>query len=52
MMKQKKKAHDPHINRAKENLKLSYGVRPAMDMHQTPIKGLKLYIRAVIESEA
>ena len=43
--------HDSQILRAKENLKLSYG-GPANDKHQAPTKELKLYVRAVIESEA
>ena len=46
----KKRAHDSHIVRAKEKLKLSYG--GPSDKHQAPINGLKLYARAVIKSEA
>ena len=40
-------AQDPHIVRAKENLKLS-----AKDKLQAPNNGLKLNVRAVVESEA
>ena len=47
----KKRAHDSQIVRAKENLKLSHG-GPATDKHQAPTHRLKLYVRAVIESEA
>ena len=47
----KKRAHDSQIVRAKENLKLST-VGPATDKHQAPAHRLKLYVRAVIESEA
>ena len=47
----KKRAHDSQIVRAKENLKLST-VGPATDKHQAPTHRLKLYVRAVIESEA
>ena len=43
-------AHDSQIVRAKENLKLSYG-GPAKDKHQATTNGLKLYVRAIIESE-
>ena len=49
----KKRAHDSQIVRAKENLKLSHvTVGPANDKHQAPTHRLKLYVRAVIESEA
>ena len=44
-------AHDSQIVRAKENLKLSHGGL-ATDKHQAPTHRLKLYVRAVIESEA
>ena len=47
----KKSAHDLQIVRPKANLKLSHGV-PATDKHQAPNHRLKLYVRAVIESEA
>ena len=47
----KKRAHDLLIVRAKEHLKLAT-VGPATDKHQAPTHKLKLYIRAVIESEA
>ena len=43
----KKMAHGPHIVRAKETLNLS-----AKDKHQAPNNGLKLYVTAVVESEA
>ena len=46
-----KRAHDSQIVRAKENLKFAT-VGPATDKHQAPTHGLKLYVRAVIESEA
>ena len=46
-----KMAHDSQIVRAKENLKLSH-VGPATDKHQAQTHRLKLYVRAVIESEA
>ena len=43
-------AHDSQIIRAtKEKHKLNYGVT-AKDKHQAPTNGLKLYVRAVIES--
>ena len=42
----KKRAHDSQIVRAKET------VGPATDKHQAPTHRLKLYVRAVIESEA
>ena len=42
----RKRTHDLQIVRAEGNLKLSY------DKHQAPTNGLKLYVRAVIESEA
>ena len=44
-------AHDSQIVTAIENLKLAT-VGPAKDKHQAPTNGLKLYVRAVIESEA
>ena len=44
----KKMAHDSHIVREKENIKLG----PAKDKHQAPTHGLKLYVRAVSELEA
>ena len=47
----KKRAHVSHIVRAKENLKLSHE-GPATDKHWAPTHRLKLYVRAVIESEA
>ena len=47
----KKRAHDSQIVRAKENLELSHG-GSATDKHQAPTHQLKLYVRAVIESEA
>ena len=47
----KKRAHDSQIVGAKENLKLSH-MDPATDKHQAPTHRLKLYVRAVIESEA
>ena len=47
----KKRAHESQIVRAKENLKLSHK-GPATDKHQAPTHRLKLYVRAVIESEA
>ena len=43
----KKRAHYSQIVRAKEDL-----VGPATDKHQAPTHRLKLYVRAVIESEA
>ena len=45
MMKQKT-AHDSQI----ELKKIAVG--PATDKHQAPTHGLKLYVRAIIESEA
>ena len=42
-------ARDSQIVRAKENLKLSH---PATDTYQAPTHRLKLYVRAIIESEA
>ena len=47
----KKMASGSQIVRAKENLKLAT-VGPATDKHQSPTHRLKLYVRAVIESEA
>ena len=47
----KKRYHDSQIVRATGNLKFSYG-GPVKDKHQAPTNGLKLYVRAVIESEA
>ena len=47
----KNTAHDSQIVRAKENLTLSHG-GPATDKHQVPTHQLKVYVRAVIESEA
>ena len=47
----KKRDHDSQIVRAKENLKLSH-CGSSYDKHQAPTHRLKLYIRAVIESEA
>ena len=47
----KKRAHNSQIVRAKENLKLSH-VGPATDKHQAPTHRLKLYVRAIMESEA
>ena len=44
-------AHDPQIVRAKENLKLSHG-GPSQGQALAPTNGFKLYVRAVIESEA
>ena len=46
-----KRAHDSQIVRAKEKLKVSYS-GPSKNKHQTPTNKLKLYARAVIESEA
>ena len=46
-----KRAHDSQIVRANENHKLSHG-GPATDNHQAPTQRLKLFVRAVIESEA
>ena len=47
-MKQKKRALDSQIYRAKENLKLAK-VGPATDKHEAPTHQLKIYLRAVIE---
>ena len=47
----KKRAHDSQIVRAKETLKLTT-VGEANNKHQAPTNGLKLYVRAVIKSEA
>ena len=46
-----KKAHDSQIVRAKEIFKLSHG-GSATDKQQAPTYRLKLYVRAVKESEA
>ena len=46
----KKRARDSQIVRAKENLMAMVG--PATDKHQAPTHQLKLYVRAVIETEA
>ena len=52
-MIKKKRAHDSQIVISKENLKLSQAtVGPATDKHQAPTNRLKLYVKAVIESEA
>ena len=47
----KKRAHDSQKVRAKENLKLSYS-RPSQRHISGTNLQIKLYIRAVIESEA
>ena len=46
-----KRAHDSQIVRAKEASSWDT-VGPATDKNQTPTHRLKLYVRAVIESEA
>ena len=43
-------AYGSQIVRAKQNLKLAT-VGPATDKHQSPTHRIKLYVRAVIESE-
>ena len=43
--------HDPQIVRAKETSSWAL-VGPATDKHQIPTRQLKLYVRAIIESEA
>ena len=47
----KKRADDSQIVRAKENSSWAT-VGPATDKHQAPTHRLKLYVRAVLESEA
>ena len=47
----KKKAHDSQIVRAKKTSSWAT-VGPATDKHQAPTHRSKLYVRAVIESEA
>ena len=46
-----KRAHVSQIVRTKEILKLSHS-GPATAKHQTPTNRSKIYVRAVIESEA
>ena len=46
-----KRAHDSQIVRAKETISWAM-VCPATAKHQAPTHQLKLYVRAVIESEA
>ena len=47
----KERAHDSQIVRAKET-STRVMVGPANDKHQAPTNGLKLYVRAIIKSEA
>ena len=42
--------HDSQIDRAKKSIKSSQG-GPATDKHQEQTRILKLYVRAIIESE-
>ena len=46
----RKIAHDSHTVRAKETSRATLGA--ANDKHKAPINRIKLYVRAVIESEA